>query len=688
MLLKRIKIENIRSYVSETIEFPTGSVLLAGDIGSGKSTILLAAEFALFGIMKGDISGFHLLRHGAKEGNVELTLEINGKEIIIKRGLKRTSNGIQQESGYLIIDGRKTDLVAKELKARILNLLGYSESLLNKSKSLIYRYTVYTPQEDMKRIILSTPDERLNTLRSVFGIDKYKTIRENASNYSRELKRKISYVEGQVQDLDEIKTRLMEKTKLKDELIKNIQKIEPDLKKAKDNVKNMSELLSRKEIEIDRIRQVKNNLKIIESRIESAKRDIKSYDEKILLENERTKQLALEIGGSRKVNEEKLGIKIAGLKNEILKERNKIIETIRLMGQSEYKKNESLKISQKMASLTKCPTCMQEVDEIHKCKIIGENQEKVAETEKTLSTLLKEKDALEKKILQVEKSLEEYEGIQRKDSLVRLKIKLLDEKKSEILKLEKSLDAQKIIHEKLNEEKAKSEAELKGTKETEASFIILRQELIKLQKAATDEEIKFARISEQKNSVDEIIEGVKRQIEVKEELKKNISKMRDLYNWLTDFFENLILSMEKHVFSNIYYEFNELVSKWFSVLIGDETITLRLNSEFTPILEQNGYETEIENLSGGEKTAVALAYRLALNKVINDMVFGINTKDIIILDEPTDGFSSEQLDRVKEVIEELALLQVIIVSHEQKVEGFVDSIIRIEKNSHESRVCL
>ncbi len=37
----------IRSYVDETIEFTDSSILLTGDIGCGKSTVLLAAEFAL-----------------------------------------------------------------------------------------------------------------------------------------------------------------------------------------------------------------------------------------------------------------------------------------------------------------------------------------------------------------------------------------------------------------------------------------------------------------------------------------------------------------------------------------------------------------------------------------------------------------------------------------------------------------
>ena len=145
-------------------------------------------------------------------------------------------------------------------------------------------------------------------------------------------------------------------------------------------------------------------------------------------------------------------------------------------------------------------------------------------------------------------------------------------------------------------------------------------------------------------------------------------------------------TMEKHVMLQVYREFNDLFQQWFNILIEDETLNVRLDDEFTPLIEQNGYETNVENLSGGERTAVALSYRLALNKVINDIIGEIKTKDIIILDEPTDGFSSEQLDKIRVVLEQLNIKQIIIVSHESKIESFVDSVIRIDKSEHISQV--
>ena len=107
MLLKSIKLNNIRSYLDQKIDFPAGSLLLSGDIGSGKSTILLAIEFALFGSKPSELPASSLLRHGKKEGSVELSFEIEGKEILIKRNLKKGKNAIKQETGYIITDGIK-----------------------------------------------------------------------------------------------------------------------------------------------------------------------------------------------------------------------------------------------------------------------------------------------------------------------------------------------------------------------------------------------------------------------------------------------------------------------------------------------------------------------------------------------------------------------------------------------------
>jgi exonuclease SbcC len=136
---------------------------------------------------------------------------------------------------------------------------------------------------------------------------------------------------------------------------------------------------------------------------------------------------------------------------------------------------------------------------------------------------------------------------------------------------------------------------------------------------------------------------------------------------------------------NIHQEFNENFKKWFGLLMDDPSKTGKINEEFTPIVEQDGFEQEINYLSGGEKTSVALAYRLALNNIVQKVSTGMKS-NLLILDEPTDGFSKEQLFKVRDILNELDCPQIIIVSHERELESFADNVFRVEKVDGVSKV--
>jgi exonuclease SbcC len=58
----------------------------------------------------------------------------------------------------------------------------------------------------------------------------------------------------------------------------------------------------------------------------------------------------------------------------------------------------------------------------------------------------------------------------------------------------------------------------------------------------------------------------------------------------------------------------------------------------------------------------------------------------LILDEPTDGFSKEQLFKVREILSELKCPQVIMVSHERELESFADQVFRVEKREGVSEI--
>ena len=117
------------------------------------------------------------------------------------------------------------------------------------------------------------------------------------------------------------------------------------------------------------------------------------------------------------------------------------------------------------------------------------------------------------------------------------------------------------------------------------------------------------------------------------------------YNWMNELFIPIVEDIEHHVLASINEEFNNVFQHWFNLLVDSDDITVEVDESFTPIIMQGGYSMDVGSLSGGEKTSVALAYRLALNGMIKKTASF--QSHLLILDEPTDGFSREQLLRLR-----------------------------------------
>jgi exonuclease SbcC len=167
--------------------------------------------------------------------------------------------------------------------------------------------------------------------------------------------------------------------------------------------------------------------------------------------------------------------------------------------------------------------------------------------------------------------------------------------------------------------------------------------------------------------------------EAKGLLYKGVSK------WLESYFVPAVKDIESYQFSSINEEFNELLQRFFSSLVEDGDLSITVDDSFSPIVEQSGYELDVNSLSGGERTAVALAYRLALSFMVKRANEAMHAS-LLILDEPTEGFSKQQIYRMRNVIEELNFEQVIIVSHEADLESMADHVYRVEKVNGQTQV--
>jgi exonuclease SbcC len=684
MILKYLKINNIRSITDLEITFPESTILFYGDIGSGKSSVLKAVEFALFGTLRSsDLSGESLLRRGRKKGNVELTFSIDEDEYTVYRELNKLVRGgdavVRQPEGWLKKNGSKTSYTTTELRKEILSILNYSVSRYERKESIdIFRYTVYTPQEQVKEILQADPDERFEILKDVLEIEKYETTLNNLNLIKTSLRRKLRDLRRDIKNIGSPEEEIPEKEKEiqeQEEKIKtlnkkiNTQKTKLDrekqeLKKIQDNLNQCCQKLTNVEEKEKEISSDQRKIKEIQSNLNRLSKDIKEREETL-------SKIPDSVKSSDKTERE-VTIKI----NEIRENVSKMISR-KGSCKSDINKIEDL------LEKNKCSLCGQEIHEkerfnnelnilkselenlMGKIKDFNLKIQKLEKFKEILTTYHKEKEFIKAK-KEHKESLESQISILGKD-ISNNKKTIQDVLKSYAIK---DLDELKSLRDTLKEEEKKQETKV----ESEQS------ELTQLEKSLSMLQ------TELKNHKEKLTE-LKESLQKKEKLSKLLDYASSVNEWMKDKFAMIIKDIERSILAATASTFNHYFKKWFRSMVEEENIDIEINPEnFQPIIKINGYESPFEDCSGGEKSALALAYRLALNKVITVKHPEVKTKNLLILDEPTDGFSHQQVNKMQEIFDKIDTEQMIIISHERSLDSFVTDIFNFSKENHKTKV--
>ena len=675
MIIKRLELENIRSYENGKINFPLGSTLLAGDIGSGKTTILLAIEFALFGLQPGQ-KGTSLLRNNKNEGSVLLEFEILDKKVIIERKLKRAKS-VTQDYSAITIDGDKQEKSITEIKNIVLDLLNYPQEFAKKT-NLLYKFTVYTPQEEMKQIILENAETRLNTLRHVFGVDKYKKIKENTDLFTIRLREDIRNKQGIIQDLENKKQNLSEKERL-------VEALASDLLKAEQAYKESSEIRDKIEKELSEIEEKIEERKKFEQEVEKTKILYSGKREMIISSEKEKENLQKQIEETKKLpfTEEELS-KLVNQKTEDSEKKEQInkqyLDLQSQISSLNLRNSENLKLKEQILKIKLCPTCLQNVDNQYKENIINKFNNQNQENNKIIAELTVKKEDLNSQLENLKKEIIFFENRINEMNLLKARIDNLKEKEEKIRELDKNRTTLEKDLEILDKHIMILKESILNLSQYESMYIKKQEEFKSALKKEREADLMLAEIRKEMQLTKILIQEIKKEIEEKENVKKQLIYIEELEDWLSNKFLNIISLTERNVMLKLREEFSKLFNEWFNILVPD-IFTVRLDEDFTPVIEQQDYELDYSFLSGGERTAVALAYRLALNQTINSLLSKIRTRDIVILDEPTDGFSEQQLDKMRDVLDQLQVKQLILVSHEQKIESFVENIIKFKKES-------
>ncbi|MEM3064529.1 MAG: SMC family ATPase [Candidatus Nitrosotenuis sp.] len=808
MILNSIKLENIRSYHLEEIEFPRGITLFEGDIGSGKSSVLMGIEFALFGL--GSQKPEALLSKKEEQGSVTLKFSVDDNSYEIKRVLRRKGDSVSQDpkNCYLKVGDVVEPLAPSELKQRVLQILKFNEPADPRSESRIFRYAFFTPQEEMKQILLDT-SKRLETIRKAFGVEDYKIVAENAKSVASDLKLQMARFEERFRDVKQLEDSLEASKKKMTQIDLQLKEMslqqlhhesqkqihEKELEKLRSQEREKLQLETQIETLKEKISDVKAEITDLQKSLASTSNDLKEINEKIhklsQITRPTTKTVSQLESELRKFQEMRVQITRASSKIDSLQERKE--ELKKILGsnvgsepQKLQKKLEQLnleinelkpaleKAKDEVESLkekkiaaeaqknnlevdlakisklgSKCPYCENQITKDHLEKLEGERKAKLADIQKEITSLTSKMSESKQRVVDLQRKIdeataeaseverimpnledwakkgqelerlrEELKAIQTRyvvareasfqcdtedpvDYVVSLKDALIEYQntQTQIKELESSLKKTERLKEKY-------ESNLTSANQKLLEFDEKTKQALEKLESFSEIDAKSHRLRSQINEIDERISRCKASLAALNENLKNEKlnaaklendvtnakkwqaehqKYGDYYEWLQEFFIPALDQIEKQVLLSIQQQFNETYRRWYSILIEDPTKESKIDENFTPIIEQDGYELDVDFLSGGEKTSIALAYRLTLNSLMRKETQSMKS-NLLILDEPTDGFSKTQLSKVKDVLQELNSEQIILVSHEKELETYVDNIFQISKEGGVSRI--
>ncbi|MFX1476848.1 MAG: AAA family ATPase [Promethearchaeota archaeon] len=690
MILKSIEVKNIRSIKSLKLEFPQSTVLFFGDVGSGKSSILKSIEFALFGtLIHGDLSGDSLLRRGERKASVKLTFSIEGKEYSIKRSLTKGRKGKISQDESVFTDynkGVETSFAPTDMRRKILSLLSYSISRYERASKLpLFRYTVYTPQEQVKEIIEADTEQRFEILKEVFGIEKYEIALKNMEIIKEFLNDKLKESKIKLEQLGEPEEDILHKEKELKHLKTKIDDIESELIKKDKEINSQDKITEKVQKELqhytNRIIQIENK----ESNIIEYKKN--QQKNKALLGKVRKdiSQKEVELGKLKSIKlkteltEDQLEKKLENIQNQIIQKEK---ELARL--------NEKLTNVDKLLKEGKCSLCGQA---IHEKERFEKELQKSTLSVKKITNEISKLDIEIEKHKQLIKNRREYQKIKDQRDLMQNLISEMKKREDDLAALVEDLfskinESQNEIIAILSDYKIQSLEKFKKTgKEIEEK---LTEEKSRLNNLTSEKQIISNELSVQRKNLEYLqkdLEEIKSNLQEKEILQEKLLNFSELINWVSNEFPVLIRDIEMKILSSSAQHFNSYFTEWFHELVEDRNIEVEIRpGDFQPLIYVNGYESPFNDLSGGEKSGLSLAYRLALNKIINERHQEVKTKNILILDEPTDGFSQQQINRMQPVFESLDISQMIIISHERNLDSFVTDIFHFEKENHITKV--
>ena len=737
MILKKVIIENIRSH--EYLEFEPASIgvtAISGENGAGKSTIVDAFSWSLFGTRLHGLRNKNYIREGvdAKEKTVQVTsyIRVGNTDFMIKR--KITSNEGACECKVFSYNEEIGDWEFESGPA-VTHAESFIRSILNIDEKG-FLSSVFIQQKQVDQIVSASPTERGQVIEKLIGVSAITESTKLAREESRALQRAADIIQpGSLDD---------EKAKVEEFKIK--------VTTAKENLKEVEETLKTLEQELVVLRateqaetELQNHLDSLNTSLDNVKKDdsylkenLKNYTKilkdnseisidyklKEIIEEELSESLEKEKAIQNELNniniqitryaslfEETLNYdeiksaydEITDNYNDLMNKKSVLDEA--LMGLKVKVKSVKQHLELLKSGAAECPVCGHPIlnpkeefkkhteEQNENKKEFKQIKEELTELEEAISKIGNDKtqyEALLEKATEQVNSVEDFkkakENKQTKEAelnSIQLVINKNREQLADINANEKHRDLINTAKEQvtISEQRLKDNKKERARLEKEISTLnVLPKSTYKvLLNNLKEKEDLLVKTNIQKASLDGelklIVEQAKQAVQDYKRCKEASENYERLHNQITimNLTNQSLIKFKEQRIKNSIPELTDIASEILARFTDNKFTQLILTDKFeTFVVTENNVKRPVSQLSGGELSAAAIALRLAIALFLNN-----GQQHLLILDEVLTAMSSDRSQLILETITSLTNAQIILIAHNDGINSFADKVVHL-----------
>ncbi|HLD57657.1 MAG TPA: SMC family ATPase, partial [archaeon] len=309
-MITKVRLKNWKSHLNSEFEFTQGVNALVGIMGSGKSSVLDAISFALFGTFpnlnskKITLDDLIMKRPQEKEeAEVEVDFSVDGKSYSVRRRIGKDKGTVEAE----IREGQRlVEVNPASVTEHVERVLQIDYPLFSKA--------VYSEQNNIDYFLTIPKGKRMQHIDRMLRLDLFENVRECVGSIKNLFEAKVS---EKIRLLSEIEKDDME-TKV------------AELKKVMENNRDVAEKLkvSLERLELKRV-EAAGKLKVAEKKVEEALRveknseALKATIHEVENNLDGLKEKTMGMDKEKILSEKKLvEMQISGFRQEILKQKN------------------------------------------------------------------------------------------------------------------------------------------------------------------------------------------------------------------------------------------------------------------------------------------------------------------------------------------------------------------------------